>query len=272
MAKGFKTGAGGGTFLNFQVVGGTTPPTNPKENTLWVNAGAKITSWIFAVVEPTEPKEGMVWFKTTTSSAVEFNALKKNGLHVYLLLSKQYINGAWVDVETKCYKNDGWMEFGEYLFNYGKQTYQWIASSLPSYVADNNYHVTPGISTNADGSVTIALSDSGEPYNQRPFGSGIYRVYEAVDVTDFKTITIDAKISGYSASWLLTLYPKGADAWGNNRQYGGDSVACVELPTGRYTTTLDVSSISGTYYIGVGAWCSEHYMSYCKLNTLYMRG
>lgn len=266
------TGGGSGSAsLNFKIVGGTTQPANPAENTIWINTDTETSGWIFIIDEPTEPEEGLVWIKTATSSAVDFNALKKNEIHVYPLCAKQYINGVWIDVEALCYQNGVWISLGEYLFNYGKQTYQWIASSLPSTTADNNYHVTPGITTNPDGSVTIALSDSGEPNNQRPFGSGIYRVYEAVDVTDFKTITIDAEISGYSAYWGLTLYPTGADAWSNNREYGGDSVACLWLPAGRFTTVLDVSSISGTYYIGVGAQCSEYYMSYCKLNTLYMR-
>lgn len=37
MAKGFKAGGGGGTPLNFKVVGGTKP-SNPKENTIWVSS------------------------------------------------------------------------------------------------------------------------------------------------------------------------------------------------------------------------------------------
>lgn len=43
---------GGGAGLNFKVVGGTTQPTNPKENTIWINTDAEITSWAFAPVDP----------------------------------------------------------------------------------------------------------------------------------------------------------------------------------------------------------------------------
>lgn len=42
----------GGTSLNFKVVGGTTAPVNPKENTIWVNTDVKITSWHFGAEEP----------------------------------------------------------------------------------------------------------------------------------------------------------------------------------------------------------------------------
>ena len=43
---------GGGANLNFRVLGGTTQPANPKENDIWVNTDAKITSWVFSVTEP----------------------------------------------------------------------------------------------------------------------------------------------------------------------------------------------------------------------------
>ena len=35
--------------LNFEVVGGTSAPSNPKENTIWVNTDTEITGWDFGV-------------------------------------------------------------------------------------------------------------------------------------------------------------------------------------------------------------------------------
>lgn len=45
-------GSGSGEGLNFKVVGGTTQPASPKENTIWVNTDTEITSWDFSVTEP----------------------------------------------------------------------------------------------------------------------------------------------------------------------------------------------------------------------------
>ena len=106
MAKGFKHGAGGGAALNFKVVGGTTEPASPKENTIWVNTDAEITSWIFSATEPENPSEGMVWISTGASSNIVFNALKKNSVMVYPFAASQYISGAWVSVGVKAYQND----------------------------------------------------------------------------------------------------------------------------------------------------------------------
>lgn len=43
---------GGGALLNFEVVGGTTEPTNHKGNTIWVDTDQKITNWIFSASDP----------------------------------------------------------------------------------------------------------------------------------------------------------------------------------------------------------------------------
>lgn len=51
MGHGFKHGASG-VPLNFKIVGGTTEPTNPKENMIWVNTDQKITEWAFAAENP----------------------------------------------------------------------------------------------------------------------------------------------------------------------------------------------------------------------------
>lgn len=43
---------GGSGGLNLKVVGGTTEPTNPKENMIWVNTDTEITEWVFAAENP----------------------------------------------------------------------------------------------------------------------------------------------------------------------------------------------------------------------------
>lgn len=52
MGQAFLHGNGGASPLNFKVVGGTSAPSNPKENTIWVNTDQKITSWHFGANEP----------------------------------------------------------------------------------------------------------------------------------------------------------------------------------------------------------------------------
>ena len=53
MAKGFKHGGGAAAApLNFKVVGGTSRPSAPGENTIWVNTATEISSWVLSPAEP----------------------------------------------------------------------------------------------------------------------------------------------------------------------------------------------------------------------------
>lgn len=92
---------GGGTSLNFKVIGGTYIPSSQKENIICVNTNEEITSYIFSETEPKSPYWGMVWFPIREASPVAFNALKKNGIFVCPVSAKQYIGGVWVDKPAK---------------------------------------------------------------------------------------------------------------------------------------------------------------------------
>lgn len=112
MGNTFLHGKGGGSAgLNFKIIGGTTTPSNPKENMIWINTDIKITSWIFSATEPESPTEGMVWISTGTPSPVGFNALKKNGIQIYPVFEKQYTSGAWVDKTAKSYQDGAWVDW-----------------------------------------------------------------------------------------------------------------------------------------------------------------
>ena len=102
---------GSGAALNYKVVGGTSEPVNPKENTIWVRTETPISIHIFRATEPPETLAGMVWIATGTASTGAFNALKKNFIQICPLYAKQYVDGAWKSVTAKIYKNGAWVEW-----------------------------------------------------------------------------------------------------------------------------------------------------------------
>ena len=109
--------------LNFAIVGGTTQPVNPVENTIWINTNTEITSYVFIPSEPSEASEGMVWISTGISGSSSFNALEGNGIYIYPTSAFQYINGAWVGKAAKIFKNNTWVSWETYLFNNGDVAY-----------------------------------------------------------------------------------------------------------------------------------------------------
>ena len=242
-------GSGGGGGLNFKVVGGTTQPTNPTENTIWVNTSVSITDWVFSAAEPTAQKEGMVWISTGTASGREFNALKKNGIQVYPLAAKQYIGGAWVDVTAKSYQDGAWGDWipkgalyykGDECENNGGK---WV--NKPWAVNSNGYN---GVSCTdikrTDEDITMTLVHAGA-------GKSTTLIKEnLLDLTDYSTLTFEYVASGnkyitfFAAPSGSTYYSSGATMWGT--MSGAEKVA-----------TIDVSALTGKYVVGVGVAQSD---------------
>lgn len=188
MGTGFlvQRGGSGGAGLNFKIVGDTTKPANPKENMIWVNTDVKLTGYYFQSKQPENMQPGEVWISTGTSSPVEFNALKKNGLQVYPLSANKCVNGAWENMNAEIYIGGKWTQFSSMwdgkLFTPGNQyesvTGGWMIEgditsegfiSLPSEsggtcTARTNRLVNKGIYTELkltieSGKVTVYLSD-----------------------------------------------------------------------------------------------------------------
>ena len=68
-------GGNSGTELNFEIVGGTTEPSNPTENMIWVNTDTPITGYRFSSTEPEDIVEGEVWICIGTDSPAAFDVV-----------------------------------------------------------------------------------------------------------------------------------------------------------------------------------------------------
>ena len=240
------TGGGGGGGLNFSVVGGTTAPSSPKENMIWINTDQKITSWIFSATEPESPVEGMAWITIGTSSTVEFNALKKNGLQVYPISAKQYIGGAWVDKTAMSYQNGEWVEWVTYLYNKGDEcvdiTSGWELST--DYTGAYSHGDTL---TKNEASMVFTSTFQMNVHN----AYGFLRANNKINLTSKNTIDVNfnsfASINGVP----LYLCIKEKDIAANNM------IASVEIRNGDKNAHLDISLYNGEYYVGIAAGNAE---------------
>ena len=111
----FNVTGGGGTGLNFKVVGGTVQPANPKENTVWVYTDTPVSDWAFSSAGCGNPREGTVLFVTGEESTAQFNALKKNTIRLCPASARQYRSGVWVDVEAFVFQNGDRVRISEGL-------------------------------------------------------------------------------------------------------------------------------------------------------------
>ena len=254
-----------GVELNFDVVGGTTQPTNPTENMIWVNTDTDITSYTFSETQPSDATEGMVWMAVGIGSPAPFCAIENNPIMLYPLNAKQYINGVWTDRITKIYQNDNWSELIIYLFYYGDKkegiTGGWTAQALPMYRSSSGAGVaasSPTVTTQSNGGVKLGVS----------YSSGIYRTTNKIDLTNIKTIKLNGTIYGNNsgnANWA------GMYVWsGLGNLYVDNVVAHVNSKqTTVSNPTLDVSGLSGEYYIGFGLYDTGS-ASYVIMNYLQL--
>lgn len=236
MAKGFKHGAGG-TSLNFKVISNPKPET-ATENTIWVDTDVKINGWDFSPVEPVQPREGMVWIASGTSGNAALNALKKNGIQVYIISAKQYVDGSWSPKAASIFQNGEWIQFSYvrfYLFKSGEGA----LAELKTY-RESKSTVTVG--TN---SIEIDYSDTGEYYVVS------VRTTNKMPISGYKSLSIEytssKRISStYAAFGVTATEIKTADV-------GINWVAKTAITTSssRKTLTVDLTNVSEALYVAV---------------------
>lgn len=232
MGKCFLYGNGDGNPLRFDVIDGTEEPTNPKEDTIWVNTSTPITDWIFSSTQP-KTSPGRVWFCTGTSSVAKFNALKKNQIQVYPLYAKQCVSDAWQNVTAKSYQNGAWIEWWDGTILAGANQYESFTGG---------WQTAEGIGTAA------AITATGINFTRfvvdNDGTSWAYAITKKkIDLTPYSTLAFDCKAdsSGYGTEIGVSMTNSGT----------GDLLAKV-VPTAYSEAqrfTLDISNIDGEVYI-----------------------
>lgn len=227
-----------GVELNFDVVGGTSQPSNPKENTIWVNTSETITDWVFSATQPTVAS-GRVWFPTSTSSTVEFNALKKNAIQVYPISVKQYINGAWVVLDAYCYQNGELIQFsvawnGE-LYDTGNQ-YQSITGGWTGYGEDGATAKRVTFNTSNISIATKSNAEAASAYTKNK-----------LDLSKFNKLNVELNVTGVNTALSDTVSIGVASV--NNVAYASNKAVAKNNSnsTGARTLTCDISSVDEGY-------------------------
>ena len=230
------SGAGGGSPLNFKVVGGTTAPANPKENTIWVNTEREITYTLFMPFDPEHVMNGLVWIRTGTTGAVSFNALKKNGIVIFPISVKQRINSKWVDKTAKIYLGGVWKDFITHFFVNGDEctdlTGGWVTA-----IYDNDAS-----------RISATKTISGSEMQFRTYGDAwreaTLKTTNAIDLTPYKTLYFKVTYDVYGNG--EAVHEVGVFSSGKNRLA---STKVTKDTPGIYS--VNVEGIYGSYCIGI---------------------
>lgn len=241
------TGGGGGGGLDLKVVGGTTQPTNPRENTVWVNTATAITGYALSPTQPETGREGLVWLKTA-DTGVEINVGKKNAVLLHLASGMLYTGGKWASVDAWAYINSAWKQFSTAfdgrLYDNGDQcidaTGGWGITDY-KYVNSAGKESDPGAGTLKSDCMYLASTST---------KMTILGTAKPIDLDGLKTLTVDWQVlkcyDGATNALMLDI---------QREKKAGTSIAIATLGSGkaakRLTSTLDISSLSGKAYVVV---------------------
>lgn len=228
-------GSGGGSSLNFKVVGNPQPET-AKENTIWVDAET-ISGWVFSATAPEAPQDNMVWIQTITASPVAFNALKKNSIMVYPLSAKQYVGGAWVDKTAKTWKGNAWTDWATWLYDSGNE-FTALTGGWAAVNRDKSNTTTSGSSVTKNEDHIYTKNVSG--------GSRAPATANKIDLTPYKAI--HALFSGRQLGiWVADAFPHDSGAYTAMIRAEGDDTQTVTTEA-----VLDISAVNKQQFVAVG--------------------
>jgi hypothetical protein len=252
MATIIRVGGGAGGGLVFTVVGGTTLPSSPSENTVWVNTSTAINNVYAQVFEPTSPAVGDVWINTWVNLDSEGKPLVSDVLTMTVSESplirisarsgQQWDGSEWKTLTTRVYKNGAWspdvfiiIMDGEWG-NLGQPT-KWFKSNTTlnsaagvTFTHENGY-IKAGFSTS--GAATLRL------YIETP-----------INVTPYNTLTV----KGYTPDathyemWALVNYELEGYASIGSEDYLTERIKSASV----ITASADISSAEGNAYAGIG--------------------
>jgi len=112
--------------LNFRVLHGSSQPSSPKANDIWIKSGTAVNGYRFCSNTPsgTNTNTGNVYIvsetssdRTTNNTVPVLNILdkKENGQTIRCLLNLtgcyQVVNGEWVSMDAYLYKGGAWLQF-----------------------------------------------------------------------------------------------------------------------------------------------------------------
>ena len=233
----FLHGNGSGTAsLNFRVLGGATQPENPRENDIWVQTDTAFFSWAFSATEPAGT-EGAVWISVGMESQVAFSAVKKNTLWVYPVEVKEYRFGGWEARNACCFQNGRWVVFSQVvtdvrLFDQGD----------PCEGITGGWGVIGRGEVKADSLSLYVYHDAN--------GAQVY-TQRAVKLTDFSKLRV--VLSGSTVGIYVGVMSSAPDMANQSFVSNRDKCASrMTIAAGTLTQELDISGLSGEYYVWAG--------------------
>ena len=244
-------------YLELTIEGGTTQPTNPKENTIWVNTDVDLGLTYLAPNAPTNPQVGDVWVNTTNKynsngTNASTNLIRVNDnpyLEINVINISQWDGSAWVTRENSAiYANGAWTSMALWIYNYGTKNADYpikyamgsaqssplMSSCLRTLQEDRYGMYFTSNGTAQLGAFMVAVPVDFSKYNKYKIGVSAYAGHQYAYIYGGATTDPDPKME-------QNMFNKGYGLFSKNNLTAGE---WMELE-------FDVTSWTGLLYPGV---------------------
>lgn len=206
--------------------------------------------------------EGTVWI-ANDNSAKSFNALKNNSniITISPTFCQQYVSGSWATKTTKLYQSGSWTEFwsGE-LYNNGN-LYTSITGGLSKIgLRRNSSYGTASEPNVAYNTTNLHITPTAAGYG------GVAYFTNKIDLSNYNTLYFEGATCGEVASDTII------GIWSAFGTYPTDylSAQANGTNTATHTKTIDITSLSGSYYIGFWVFSTANTNAYITVNKVWL--
>lgn len=225
--------------LNFRVYTATETPETGNENDIVIISDTPMKNWILSPEKPSgvPRNDGDVCIQYSVTDGA-FNVVKNNVFMIATICAWQYVSGTWVSVKAMCYQNGMWNNWvaDTYLYKAGDE-YTHITGGWSVFQCVSDLTTDASYGSNANGVLKACLPGT----EKKCVGMG---TNNKIDLTPYKTLTFN----------VIELYG-GACQFGVTGARNGTATSAPAIKHTQQAVglvTLDVSELSGEYYIWFG--------------------
>lgn len=203
----------------FNIVGSTSQPSSPTENTIWINTSTTISKWQISSIPPTSAVQGQVWIVTALHTNTFVDVINDNKIILQPTKAYQYQNNEWTEVSMRIYQNGSWNT---------------VSADVVLYESGvvNNTAITGG---------WYASTSTESHFDHLPmkFYNGLISTSYKIDLTQYSLLKVTIQCnSGNSSSIGI-----------GTTTTAFTSKVSTTVEDVQQTLSIDLSSVSGSYYI-----------------------
>lgn len=234
--------------LKLRIFGGTTAPSSPQENDIWLQTNVAINGWELFPITPTwQVSEGHVYIQTVPATGGDlpnFNVVNTTNGYLWLQLSGavQQISGTWVRLNGWIYHGSQWYQFSS------KQYSIFNAGAATDYSGGWNayaYKSQSSASTPKAPTFSVGSTFNIDLYGQYTYNMGTVFSEAAIDLSKYSTLEIEVastQTGGENGGFSCGVCAAKQNNW---------TPVATATNVGAGTHSIDISSLSGSYYLSL---------------------